>query len=369
MNRLEGIRVLSRSEVAGLELLSVQRGNEVHAQNVRRHDSAPSAASCPLRDLGQPIRFKCSLTIRRFSRPRLSPERIRRRNSRCSNSDRGPSIPRRCLPPLTSLCPNGLRAAGARSAGSKVGVLRPQHLPEADRYVREHLSLTRKNDTAADSQRGLQHTPQPLGRIDDDFDFSAGLAAFDKKAVFADIKVRAPPVSEYVGARTDSVRTRLQSQDATDPNSRLHAHNRNPSRARTPQSKLLPSESVLSPQELYDQQQEVQILRDNKGTKIASMTPTDMHAGDVEESLGGGGGGGGADGEEQRNERRWQSVTGEIEKIALGGGGASTNGREGVLMTASGGRPVPVINGKQWREALSIAEVKLFQGVWSLTAC
>ena len=148
-----------------------------------------------------------------------------------------------------------------------------------------------------------------------------------------------------------------QSQDATDPSSRLHAHNRNPSRARTPQSKLLPSESVLSPQELYDQQQELQILRDNRRTKIASMTPTDMHAGDVEESLGGGGGG--ADGEEQRNERRWQSVTGEIEKIALGGGGASTNGRVGVLMTASGGRPVPVINAKQWREALSIAEVTM----------
>lgn len=36
VNRLEGIRVLSRSEVAGLELLSVQRGNEVHAQNVRK---------------------------------------------------------------------------------------------------------------------------------------------------------------------------------------------------------------------------------------------------------------------------------------------------------------------------------------------
>ena len=298
-----------------------------------------------------------------FCRPPLSPprQRIRRRNSRCSDSDRGPSIPRRCLPPLTSLCPNGLRAAGARSAGSKVGVLRRRHLPVADRYVREYLSLTRKNDTAADSQRGLQHTPQPLGRIDDDFDFSAGLAAFDKKAVFADIKVRAPPVSEYVGARTDSVRTRLQSQDATDPSSRLHAHNRNPSRARTPQSKLLPSESVLSPQELYDQQQEVQILRDNRRTKIASMTPTDMRAGDVEESLGGGGG---ADGEEQRNERRWQSMTDEIEKIALGGGGASTNGRDkGVLMTASEGRAVPVISAKQWREALSIAEVKHFQGV------
>lgn len=141
-----------------------------------------------------------------------------------------------------------------------------------------------------------------------------------------------------------------QSQDATDPSSRLHAHNRNPSRARTPQSKLLPSESVLSPQELYDQQQEVQILRDNRRTKIASMTPTDMHAGDVEENPGGG-----ADGEEQRNERRWQSVTGEIERIALGG--SSPNGREGVLMTASGGRPVPVINAKQWREALSIVEV------------
>ncbi|TKA53742.1 hypothetical protein B0A53_03784 [Rhodotorula sp. CCFEE 5036] len=277
VNRLEGIRVLSRSEVAGLELLSVQRGNEVHAQNTSPLAPSPAHPS---------------------PRPR---------------SQHPSPVPSPAHLALSERTPSG-RSQKRRQQQSRTATATPA--------------------------RSGPHTPQPRGRIDDDFDFSAGLAAFDKKAVFADIK----------------------SQDATDPSSRLHAHNRNPSRARTPQSKLLPSESVLSPQELYDQQQEVQILRDNRRTKIASMTPTDMHAGDVEESLGaggGGGGGGGPDGEdERRNERRWQSVTGELEKIALGGG-ASTNGRDkGVLMTASGGRPVPVISAKQWREALSIAEIE-----------
>lgn len=276
-----------------------------------------------------------------FCRPRLSPplQRIRRR-------DRGLSIPRRSLRPLTSLCPNGLRAVGARSAGSSRVGRRRRHLPAADRTLPNH---------GAASTTILTFPPdwRPLTRRQ-----SLPISRCARQNSYCD---HTPALTRYP-----------QSQDATDPSSRLHAHNRNPSRARTPQSKLLPSESVLSPQELYDQQQEVQILRDNRRTKIASMTPTDMHAGDVEESLGaggGGGGGGGPDGEdERRNERRWQSVTGELEKIALGGG-ASTNGRDkGVLMTASGGRPVPVISAKQWREALSIAEVKHFQGVWSFTA-
>ncbi|KAG0663507.1 hypothetical protein C6P46_002403 [Rhodotorula mucilaginosa] len=284
VNRLEGIRVLSRSEVAGLELLSVQRGNEVHAQNTSPLAPSPAHPS-----------------------PRQPTQQQRPRPSQHPSP-----VPSPAHLALSERTPSG-RSQKRRQQQSRTATATPA--------------------------RSGPHTPQPLGRIDDDFDFSAGLAAFDKKAVFADIK----------------------SQDATDPSSRLHAHNRNPSRARTPQSKLLPSESVLSPQELYDQQQEVQILRDNRRTKIASMTPTDMHAGDVEESLGaggGGGGGGGPDGEdERRNERRWQSVTGELEKIALGGG-ASTNGREGVLRTAPGGWPVPVISAKQWREALSIAEIE-----------
>ena len=309
-----------------------------------RHDSAPSAASSPLRDPGQPIRFRCSLTVRPCCRPRLSPPRprTRHRDSRLSNNDRGrPSIPRRSLRPLTSLCPNGLRAAGARSAGSSRVGRRRRHLPAADRTLPNHGAASTTILTFPLDWRPLTRRQSlPISRC-------------ARQDSYCD---HTPALTRYP-----------QSQDATDPSSRLHAHNRNPSRARTPQSKLLPSESVLSPQELYDQQQEVQILRDNRRTKIASMTPTDMHAGDVEESLGaggGGGGGGGPDGEdERRNERRWQSVTGELEKIALGGG-ASTNGRDkGVLMTASGGRPVPVISAKQWREALSIAEVKHFQGV------
>lgn len=134
-----------------------------------------------------------------------------------------------------------------------------------------------------------------------------------------------------------------QSQDATDPALRLHAHNRNPSR--TPQTKLLPTESVLSPQELYDQQQESQVIRENKQTKMVSMTPTDMHAGDLESRLAV------DDSDDKRNERRWESVTGEIEKIALGDGPGTGEFR------TKDGRNVPVVKPKQLSEALAIAEV------------
>ncbi|GAA5884281.1 hypothetical protein JCM3774_006570 [Rhodotorula dairenensis] len=274
VNRLEGIRVLSRSEVAGLELLSVQRGDELEA-----HDSRPSSSA-----------------------PRPAPQRTQLHRS----SDQLPSpVPSPARLSLAERTPSG------RSQKRKQQANRAVPSPRAS----------------------AQHSPQPSSRIDGDFDFSAGLASFDKKAIFADIK----------------------SQDATDPSSRLHAHNRNPSsRARTPQSKLLPSESVLSPQELYNQQQEVQTLRDNRRTKIASMTPTDMHAGDVEESLGGG-----AEGEDQRNERRWQNVTDRIERIALSfSNGGSDTGAEGEQILTASGRAVPVVKGKQWREALSIAEIE-----------
>lgn len=65
VNRLEGIRVLSRSEVAGLELLSVQRGNEVHAQNARQnlwYLRIPSLSATR----NSSFRLACSLTVRRF---------------------------------------------------------------------------------------------------------------------------------------------------------------------------------------------------------------------------------------------------------------------------------------------------------------
>ncbi|GAA5986171.1 hypothetical protein JCM10908_006441 [Rhodotorula pacifica] len=273
VKRLEGIRVLGRAEVAGLELLSVQRGNEAQAEQQATTPRPSSSAQQP------PLQHNQN----QYPRSQLASP-----------------VPTHAHLGLTIRTPSG----------------KSQKRRQPNRAA------------AGTPTRSAPQSPQPAARIDGDFDFSAGLASFDKKAIFADIK----------------------SQDATDPSSRLHAHNRNPARTRTAQSKLLPTESVLSPQELYNQQQEVQILRDNRRSKIASMTPTDMHAGDVEDGLGS------ADGEEQRNERRWQSVTGEIEKIALGTGFA-VNGGDQFLLTAAG-LPIPVVKSKQWREALSIAEIE-----------
>lgn len=190
MNRLEGIRVLSRSEVAGLELLSVQRGDELHAQHVRRHDTVPSSAFCPPHAPGQ----QCSLTVRRFS-VLASRSKPSAPVTATASSATATEVPASLAGPF-ACSPRSVRTDSER----------PE--PEAQAAAKSDCdgntcpkrtgtgtveSLPRKSDTHADPRRGLQHTPQSLGRIDDDFDFSAGLASFDKKAVFADIKVRAPP--------------------------------------------------------------------------------------------------------------------------------------------------------------------------------
>lgn len=84
----------------------------------------------------------------------------------------------------------------------------PAHLALSERTPSGRSQKRRQQQSrtaTATPARSGPHTPQPLGRIDDDFDFSAGLAAFDKKAVFADIKVRAPGFLLRSHTRTDAV--------------------------------------------------------------------------------------------------------------------------------------------------------------------
>ena len=88
-------------------------------------------------------------------------------------------------------------------------------------------------------------TNQPFA---EEFDFGAGLASFDKRAVFEQIRVRPGPPSSHNCSLT--VCRYRQSQDETDPSLRLHAHNRNRALA-----KLAPTESVLTAAELYEQNQ------------------------------------------------------------------------------------------------------------------
>lgn len=101
------------------------------------------------------------------------------------------------------------------------------------------------------------YQPSAVGSaFDEDFDFSAGLQSFNKKKVFADIKVsrrrlvgsRAHPPSRQLTPLTPP----SQSKDDTDPAHRLVAHNRLPQAMR----KLAPDESVLSPAELAQQRLE-----------------------------------------------------------------------------------------------------------------
>ncbi|BGP42256.1 enhancer of mRNA decapping [Rhodotorula kratochvilovae] len=165
-------------------------------------------------------------------------------------------------------------------------------------------------------RRNKQHAHMQSNVLSEDFDFGAGLATFNKHAVFEQIR----------------------SNDDTDPAMRLVAHNRNPS-ARTSQTKLLASESVLSPAELVAQREERRDVRAMVRQQSVEREPA--------------GAGAGGKGEERSAEERLVEVQRQMNEIAVEDGMAAE------LVTAKG-TVVPTVTARQWKEALSIAEIESF---------
>jgi hypothetical protein len=122
----------------------------------------------------------------------------------------------------------------------------------------------------------------------------------------------------------------IKANDTIDPSLRLVAHNRNSNR--TPQSKLLPSESVLTVEELEAQQLDRKVALDEAAVpkpqqQKRGMTVEELEAGVASVGL------------EQEQDR-----------------GYEYGHESGTLMTEAG-VAVPTVKLRQWREALSIAEV------------
>ncbi|BGP26561.1 yjeF-related protein [Rhodotorula toruloides] len=261
VERLDGIRLLAREEVAGLELLSVDRGAPLQTNNTAQGDGAR----------------------------RSMPQKLHAQHAQSQPAYLSPSP----APSPSPLSGSPRSAEQARKRGNRAGRRKQEALQRSLQPNDEYPS----------------HSPSHTPSFNEDFDFGAGLATFDKKAVFEQIR----------------------SHDDTDPALRLVAHNRNPSR--TPQTKMLPSESVLSPQELYDQRQEALSMPQLAGRDAkASMTPTDMSRRKPEDVI--------------ARQRQTLELDGEA-----GSAPAKT------LLTGRG-VPVPAVKAKQWKEALSIAEIE-----------
>lgn len=153
--------------------------------------------------------------------------------------------------------------------------------------------------------------------MDDDFDFSAGLASFDKRRVWDHIR----------------------SQDSTDPAERLVSHNR---RTGTPggsasQAKLLPTESVLSSREL-----EMQEGEQDQALEQLAMGNGQRH---------GGGGGAGAGGSYESDYEHDAPVD---DAIAVDDG---ANAQVGTFTTRDG-IALPAIKYADWRALMQHAEVR-----------
>jgi len=132
----------------------------------------------------------------------------------------------------------------------------------------------------------------------------------------------------------------IKANDTIDPSLRLVAHNRNSNR--TPQSKLLPSESVLTVEELEAQQLDRKVALDEAAVpkpqqQKRGMTVEELEAGVASVGL------------EQEQDR-----------------GYEYGHESGTLMTETG-IAVPTVKLRQWREALSIAEVTLLSATFIST--
>ncbi|GAA5974960.1 hypothetical protein JCM11641_006780 [Rhodosporidiobolus odoratus] len=293
--RLEGLKILRREDVAGLELLSVERGQAAaQPPQVTQQDGIRrTQPQQPVTNYPQPRQHHSQ----HASHPH--PQEVRQYIP----------APQPTPSPISSspVPPSGKarRSRGARGGnrvrhngyGGSEDVEGGEEADLSTAYV-EDDSYTRRRQQVA--RQGQQSS------FDEDFDFSAGLQSFDKARVFDEIR----------------------SNDPTDPSRRLVAHNRNP-RSMTPQSKLLPSENVLSASELHDQQ-------DERSAALAARSAGESGQGTPEGGLG---------------EGETREVTQSMRNVKLDGQGRAR------LVTKKG-VVVPTIRAKQWKEALSIADIE-----------
>ncbi|GAA5891338.1 hypothetical protein JCM8208_002590 [Rhodotorula glutinis] len=281
--RLEGIRILSRSEVAGLELLSVGR--------------TESPAAAPRHASSQPA------------------HPVQQRQPTYASAHSPVPSPAPSPSPLTG----SPRPAKQRQRGQRGG-RRIQNLKEPlESEDGDESDLSR----VSNEPRRPKQQAQSSG-LNEDFDFGAGLASFNKHEVFEQIR----------------------SNDDTDPALRLVAHNRNPSARQASQVKLLPTESVLSPSELVAQQAERRDVHAQVRRQAAVREP---------EGLGAGG-----KGEERSAEERLVETQRQMAEMAVEGeSGAAQDGPVTRLVTRLGVE-VPTVSTRQWKEAVSIAEIESF---------
>lgn len=162
VERLDGILLLAREEVAGLELLSVDRGaplqtsNLVQADGVRR--STPQKVWSPASRL-------CYFTDRLLP-PQPLPQPTPSQPAYLSPSP---------VPSPSPLSGSPRSAEQARKRGNRAGRRKQEALQRSLQPNDEYPS----------------HSPSHTPSFNEDFDFGAGLATFDKKAVFEQIRVRA----------------------------------------------------------------------------------------------------------------------------------------------------------------------------------
>ncbi|GAA5827535.1 hypothetical protein JCM3770_005990 [Rhodotorula araucariae] len=273
VERLEGIRILARAEVAGLELLSVSRPGG--GQNASPQLKQPHAVA--------------------QQQPQY--------NSRAAVH--GPSP----VPSPSPLSGSPKPGKGRRQRGARGG----KHVRALDESIEpEDGEEAGVSSVSGEPRRNKQHAHMQSNVLSEDFDFGAGLASFNKHKVFEQIR----------------------SNDDTDPALRLVAHNRNPS-AR----KLLATESVLSRAELVAQREE----RDDVRAMVRQQS--------VEREPAGAGVGG--KGEERSAEERLAEVQRQMNECAVEDGPATE-------LVTSKGTVVPTVTARQWKEAMSIAEIESF---------
>ncbi|GAA5959543.1 hypothetical protein JCM3765_002365 [Sporobolomyces pararoseus] len=289
--RIERRSVFGRNEVAGLELLAVKKAETASPLPPRQPSHAPQSTQQQPRKLKPWQAEDSDFEAQSIASPRRQP----------------PIAPGYAYSPHPSPSPHSSPKPGtprSRQKGNRGYAKRGKSQAaewddaeggdEADHYMPQ-AQQTRRNHQQSES-------------FDEDFDFNAGLQSFDKTKVFQHIRAN----------------------DTIDPSLRLVAHNRNSNR--TPQSKLLPSESVLTVEELEAQQQDRKEALEEaavpKQQPKRGMTVEELEAGVASVGL-------------------------EIEQDR----GYEYGNESGTLMTETG-IAVPTVKLRQWKEALSIADIE-----------
>ncbi|GAA5853393.1 hypothetical protein JCM5353_009037 [Sporobolomyces roseus] len=294
-SRIERRAVFEKSEVAGLELLAVKKPEPTPVpESVRQAPVLPRAPS-------QQQQHR-QLTPWSAEEPQSLPQH-----------NYSPLVHAQRLPPAVQAYTHSPQPSPSPQSSPKPpGTPRSQRqrgARETGRRARAEWDGVEAGDEADlrnthSTQPQYSSPPNAQGEsFDEEFDFQGGLQSFDKSAVFAHIR----------------------STDNIDPSLRLVAHNRNP---RTSQSKLLPTESVLTVEELEQQQMDRQAAMEAVPVKQRGMTVEELEAGVASVGLA------------QEEERGY-----EYEE-------------RGSTLATESGIVVPTVKLRQWKEALGIADIE-----------